>query len=445
MQPTYTDLPAFCRVAGSISPTEDSDIGFDVWMPARNWNGKFVGVGNGGVSGQIFYWSMSEPLKRGYAVAGSDTGHRGPGIDASFAMGHPEKVVDFIYRATHEMTVAAKAVAAAFYGRPANKSLFAGCSAGGRQGLTEAQKYPEDYDAIAASAPANHWGASLGILWPGAAMLKTPASRLSPSDLALLHKGALDQCDASDGVIDRVIENPRDCKFDPHVLQCRGGTTTNCLSADQVAAARAIYRGPTNARTDVPIMPGLEPGSELGWRSLVDGNEPHKLGTTGLKYMTFQDPNWDYRSFDWDKDVERVRTSRLYDATNPDIRAFVARGGKLLIYHGWTDVLVPPRNSIEYVAAVETTLGVEKARDGVRLFMAPGMNHCTGGEGPSVLDVIGALEAWSDTGRAPQAITATRPDGAPRRSRPLCAYPAVAQYRGSGSTDEAVNFVCVAH
>jgi feruloyl esterase len=160
--------------------------------------------------------------------------------------------------------------------------------------------------------------------------------------------------------------------------------------------------------------------------------------------MTFQDPSWDYRSFDWDRDVERVRASDSYDATNPDIRPFVDRGGKLLIYHGWNDVVAPPRYSIDYVAAIEQTLGVEKTRNAVRLFMAPGMNHCTGGDGPSVIDVIGALEAWSDTGRAPHAITATRPDGAPPRSRPLCAYPGVAQYRGSGSTDDATNFVCVA-
>jgi hypothetical protein len=447
VETTYADLPAFCRVAGSIKPRANSDIGFEVWMPARNWNGKFVGVGNGGFSGEIFYWSMSEPLKRGYAVAGSDTGHRGAGDDASFALGHAEKLVDFTYRATHEMTVAGKAVAAAFYGTPPVKAFFAGCSAGGRQALTEAQKYPDDYDAIAAGAPAHHWGTThVGAFWASAAMLKTPASRLPPSALALLHKEVLDRCDAADGVTDGVIEDPQSCAFDPQVLQCAVGTTTGCLNADQIAAARAIYRGPFNARTGAPIMPGLPVGSELGWSVLVQGDQPMKLIDSGLKHLVFQDSNWDYRTFDWDSDVERVRTSRtrLHDATNPDVGAFVARGGKLLFYHGWTDPLIAAENSIDYVAQIEATLGAAKTRNAVRLFLAPGMNHCSGGEGPSVIDIIGALDAWSDTGRAPEFLKASRPAGAAPRSRPLCAYPAVAQYQGSGSTDDADNFVCAA-
>jgi feruloyl esterase len=445
--PTYADLPAFCRVAGSIKPVADSDIGFEVWLPAQDWNGKFVGVGNGGLSGEIFYWSMSEPLKRGYAVAGSDTGHRGAGDDASFALGHAEKLVDFTYRATHEMTVAGKALTAAFYGSSPAKAFFAGCSAGGRQALTEAQKYPGDYDAIAAGAPGHHWGTTgVGAFWASAAMLKTPASRLPPSALSLLHEGALDRCDAADGVTDGVIDDPRSCAFDPQALQCAAGTTTGCLNADQVVAARAIYRGPFNARTGVPIMPGLPVGSELGWSFLVQGDQPMKLIVSGLQHLVFEDSRWDYRAFDWERDVERVRTSRtqLYDATNPDVGAFVARGGKLLLYHGWTDPLIAAQNSIDYVAQVEATLGAAKTRNAVRLFLAPGMNHCSGGEGPSVIDIIGALDAWSDTGRAPEVLNASRPAGAAPRSRPLCAYPAVARYQGSGSTDDAANFVCVA-
>jgi feruloyl esterase len=277
-------------------------------------------------------------------------------------------------------------------------------------------------------------------------MLKTPASQLPPPVLSLLHEGALDRCDAVDGVTDGVIEDPRSCAFDPQVLQCAVGATTGCLNADQVAAARAIYRGPFNARTGVPIMPGLPVGSELGWSVLVQDDQPMKLIHSGLKHLVFEDSHWDYRTFDWDSDVERVRTSRtrLHDATNSDVGAFVARDGKLLLYHGWTDPLIAAQNSIDYVAQVEATLGAAKTRNAVRLFLAPGMNHCSGGEGPSVIDIIGALDAWSDTGRAPEVLTASRPVGAAPRSRPLCAYPAVAKYQGSGSTDDAANFVCVA-
>ncbi len=442
--PSYTDLPAFCRVVGSIKPTADSDIGFEVWLP-ESWNGNFVGVGNGGYLGRIVYSAMAEALTSGYAVAGSDTGHRSALDDASFALGHPEKVVDFSYRATHEMTVVGKAVVAAFYDSQATNSFFAGCSAGGRQALTEAQKYPDDYDAIAAGAPAHHWGTTaIGGFWASTAMLKTPAAALPPQALRVLHNGALAQCDATDGVKDGIITEPRSCHFDPKSLACPAGATGECLSAEQVAAAEAIYRGPTNARTGARIMPGLPPGSESGWSTLVRDGAPMSLITTTLKYIVFQDPSWDYRSFDWDRDIERVRTSRPYDANNPDIGAFIARGGKLLIYHGWTDTLISAHNSIEYVANVEATLGAAKTRDAVRLFLAPGMNHCRGGVGPWVIDAIGALQSWSDTGRAPDMLIAKSGPGAALRLRPLCAHPMIARYSGNGSTDDAASFVCAA-
>jgi feruloyl esterase len=448
------DLPASCRVAATLRPSADSEIKIEVWMPATvsAWNGKFQANGNGGWSGAINPGALSAALHRGYATAATDTGHSGG--SGSFALGHPEKLVDFGYRAVHEMTVKAKAIVAAYYGNGPKLSYWVGCSSGGKQGLKEAQKFPADYDGIVAGAPANYWTHLVTYsLWDGVATLKDPAANLSRDKFALIHKAVVDACDANDGVKDGVLENPTRCSFDPKVLQCTAEEQPTCLTAPQVEAARKIYGPEKNPRTGQEIFPGLDPGSEMGWGPLAGGPQPLSIATDHFKYVVFKDPNWDYKTFDFDKDVALTDKidNGLLNATDPDISKFVGHGGKLLMYHGWTDQLIPPRNSINYYNSVVGVLGAAKAADSVRLFMAPGMNHCGGGDGPSNFDALGALEQWVEGGKAPERIVASKrsgggaPGAAPgqvERTRPLCVYPQVAQYKGSGDTNDAANFVC---
>jgi len=237
----YGHLPAFCRVAGTLRPTADSNINFEVWLPASGWNGKFVGTGNGVWAGSIVLSSMAEPLAKGYATMATDDGHQGSPLDASFAAGHPEKLVDFGYRAVHETTVAAKALITAFYAKAPDRSLFVSCSTGGRQGLMEAYRYPKDYDGISAMAPANPMvGLMVASLWTGVATLKDPASLIPRQKFALVHKAVLQACDARDGVTDGIVSR-LGCDFDPQVLQCKAGDGPDCLTAPQVVALRAHY------------------------------------------------------------------------------------------------------------------------------------------------------------------------------------------------------------
>jgi len=266
IRPPYRDLPAFCRVAGIVRPAPDSEIKFEVWMPAANWNGKFVAVGNGGFSGEIWYWSMIEPLSRGYATAGTNGGHDGAVDDGSFALGHPEKWKDLGYRAVHEMTLKSKAIIAAYYDRMSSRAYWTGCSAGGRQGLIEAQRFPEDFDGIIAGAPANYASRLLSWdVWIAQALRKTPESVVPATKVKLLHQAVLAACDAKDGVADGVLENPATCHFDPAVLQCKGSDSADCLSAPPVEAVKKFYSGPVDPSTYARMFPGLAPGSELGW------------------------------------------------------------------------------------------------------------------------------------------------------------------------------------
>jgi tannase/feruloyl esterase len=449
--PPLDNLPAFCRVAGEIKPTEDSDIKFEVWMPAANWNGKFMGIGNGGWSGEIWYPFMGVALRRGYATASTDTGHEGDGGDASFALGHPEKVIDFGYRAVHEMTVKAKAIIAAFYGADALKhSYWNGCSSGGKQGLKEAQRFPKDYDGIIAGAPANFWThLSVSGIWIGEATLENPTSYLPKEKYAVLHNAAVEACDALDGVKDGVLENPKRCHFDPKVLQCKGADGPDCLTATQVDAAKKIYAGPKNPRTGEQIFPGLEPGSENRWNFFARGAEP-LIVASHFKYLVFHDPNWNYRSLNFDSDVALADKldNGMLDATDPNLKEFFAQDGKLLLYHGWNDPGIAPRNTINYYESVVDAMGgLTKVQNSMRLFMVPGMNHCGGGDGPFDFDSIAALEQWVEKGKVPDRIVAAHFPPGPRtakpdRTRPLCPYPQVAEYRGSGSTDDAANFSC---
>jgi feruloyl esterase len=441
----YSRLPAFCRAAGTIKPSSDSDIRFEVWMPAANWNGKFVGVGNGVWAGSISYFEMVAPLSSGYATAATDDGHQGNPLDAGFAAGHPEKLTDFGYRAPHEMTVAAKAIIAAFYGKGAGRSLFVSCSTGGRQGLMEAHRYPRDYNGISAMAPANPMvPLMVSSLWTGYVALKDPGSKIPPAKFGAIHKAAVEACDANDGVKDGIVAAPRSCYFDAAALQCKGEDAPDCLTAPQVTALRAIYEGPRNPRTSKPIYPGFEPGSETMFPIQTAGPEPFAVSLTYMRKLVFQDPKWDFRRFDYDKDVMRAMRagSAQLDVPSSGLDSFFAGGRKLLLSHGWADGLIPPMSTVNFYTTLAAHLGPKRAAETTRLFMVPGMGHCSGGEGPFMFDVISTLDKWVETGRAPERIVASNPPGAPARTRPLCPYPQEAVYSGDGSTDDEMNFKC---
>ena len=438
----YSGLPAFCRVAATIAPAPDSAIKMEIWMPIDNWNGKFVGVGNGGFSGEIWYFAMAEPLSRGYAVAGTDTGHEGDQADASFAVGHPEKLVDFGWRAVHEMTLKSKAIIAQHYGTMAHRSYWVGCSSGGRQGLKEAQRFPGDYDAISAGAPASNWIPLMAHAANIQRLLTDSSRGMPPPALSLLKEAAIAACDARDGVTDRVVDDPRSCSFDPGTLQCREGNATSCLTPQQVDTARSIYAGVANPRTGETIMPGPMPGGEPDWFAFTPKVFP--IGANYWRDQVMKDPNWTVASLDLDKDMARARaldTAEL-TTTNADLRPFFARGGKLLLWHGWTDGLIPAQSTIDYYQSVLGTSGPGAAAS-MRLFMLPGVDHCAGGEGAFMMDALGVLDAWVENTQPPDRIVARRPlPGGALRTRPLCSYPQVARYLGQGSTDDERNFEC---
>jgi feruloyl esterase len=344
------------------------------------------------------------------------------------------------------MTVRAKAIVAAYYSNPPRLSYWNGCSSGGKQGLKEAQRFPDDYDGIIAGAPANNWTHLVSqSLWVAQATLKDPASYIPPSKYPLLNKAVLDACDALDGVKDGLLEDPTRCRFDPKVLLCAGEDAPTCLTAPQVAAVDKIHGAVKNPRTGDVIFPGLALGSELAWGALAGGPKPLSIADDHFKYVVFKDPNWDFRTLDFDRGValaDRIDDG-LINATSPDLRAFAGHGGKLLMYHGWNDQLIAPENSIDYYTNVRKTMG--PAQEVVRLFMAPGMTHCAGGPGPNTFDMIAALERWVEEGVAPvQVVASHSSNGTVDRTRPLCPYPQIAHYTGTGSADEAPNFACTA-
>jgi feruloyl esterase len=436
-------VPAFCRVAATLKPSDDSEIKMEIWLPTSGWNGNFEGNGNGGWTGSIAPATLAAGLNRGYAAAMSDLGHEGG--SASFALGHPEKLVDFGYRAAHEMTEASKAIVAKFYGKAPQYSFWNGCSAGGRSALMEAQRYPDDYDGIVAGSPGLNWtGRATQAVWIAQATHKNDASFLPPAKFALIHSAVLQACDSRDGVNDGVLEDPTRCDFDPAELECKGGDEPTCLTKAQVQTARIIYTPYPNQSDRRNIFPGFERGSELGWNTMA-GPNPFGLGTDLFKYVVFQDPNWDYKTFNFASDVPRTEKAGAgMNAMNSDLRAFSGHGGKMIQYHGWADPQIAPGTSVNYYKAVlETMGGATKVRGFYRLFMVPGMAHCGGGDGTSSFDMLAALERWVEKGKAPDQVPASRMrQGKVDRTRPLCPYPQVAQYKGAGSTDDAANFVC---
>lgn len=468
------DLPAFCRVVAAVRAAPDSDVQVEVWLPQTRWNGVFHGNGNGGFGGMLAsgYPGMIVGLRRGYATAVTDTGTApATPLEGDALVGHPRKWRDWGRLSTHVMTVTGKAIAEAFYGAKTKRAYYTGCSTGGQQGLIEALYYPQDYDGILVGAPVINrtWGHA-AVLWDYRAANLEPGSRLSDDKLTLLNKAVLSACGGlANGVPgDPYLADPRVCRFDPASLACRGATVMGCLTPAEVATARAFYAGPST-RAGRPLYYGWPRGSEkpgrFGWNFLQApiNNEP---AFDGLFKWVFG-PSWDWRGFDVDRDMPKVDAALgmiVNDATQGDIRAFRARGGKLIIYHGWADTLVAPEQTVAFYNRIARSAGGGgKAQGFARLFMAPGMMHCGAGPGPDAFnaangaapapasetpkeDLFAALTYWVEDGVAPDKVIATRyaddKPGAITQQRPLCAYPAAAWYRGTGSTDQAQNFTC---
>lgn len=448
--PSPNDLPAFCRVIGVVVPA----INFEVWLPPasgdKQWNGKFNGVGNGGMAGFINYDAMMQSLVRGYVTASTDTGHVDKPENDAWALGHPELLVDFASRGIHMTARAAKAIIRAYYGQEPKYSYFTGCSGGGGQALSEAQRYPADYNGIVAGAAANfptH-------LWPGelyaAWVTHRDAASFIPNDkLPLITNAVLEACDSLDGVKDGVLDDPRRCNFDPAKIQCAAADGPNCLTAAQVDSVRKIYEGLKDPSTGKLFWYGYEMSSEAGWPGHI--NNPFDTPLNYYKYMALQNPDWDWKNFSF-ADLKNFamteeasrRLGPILDSTDPDLSAFKKLGGKLIIYHGWLDQNISPRNSIQYFESVQEAMGGEKVtQDFLRLFMLPGMGHCGGGPGPNTLDALASLEQWVEKANVPDQIIATHSTGGKvDRARPLCPYPQVAKYKGTGSTDDPANFVC---
>lgn len=447
-------VPRFCRVQAIARPSPDSEIHFEVWLPeAKAWNGKLLGVGNGGYIGRVSYGALENGIALGYAAASSDTGHTGS--DLGFGAGHPEKIIDWGYRATHVTAVHAKVILNAYYGRPQQHAYFSGCSTGGEQALQEAQRFPQDYDGILAGDPGNdRIELNAAFLWTHIATHIQGKPILDDAALELLHQAALETCPASGDLKERVIVNPLHCHFDPSSLLCKSGNHERCLSAQQLEAARKVYHGPVNPRTGEKIIAGWEPGSELtrpgdyaGWRDyILHGDQPARLDF--WRYWVFDDPNWDWRRFDFDRDLAYARQKlQAVEASSPDLRPFKARGGKLIVYHGWVDPVGPPRDSIDYFNKVASFFGgAAPALAFFRLFLVPGMSHCNGGPGyvlaggargsddPNDVpkwphpdpehDMLSALDHWVESDVAPEHLIAFHADpNGYIRTMPVCSYP----------------------
>lgn len=456
------ELPAHCRVTARTAPA----IRFEVWLPASEWNGKFMGVGNGATGGRIAHTAMATALRRGYAVASTDTGHENRSMfDVSWARGRQDLLSDFGYRSVHLMTEHAKRIVAVFYETASRYSYFVGCSKGGQQGLMEAQRYPRDYDGIIAGAPAHDWTRFYGggHLWYALVTQKDPESYIPPYKIALIANAVNAACDANDGVEDGVLEDPRRCRFDPEVLSCRPGQdAASCLTPKQVKAVKAIWAGARTTAGDL-VYPGLLPGGEAGpqgWELWITGSPAAKpwhliAGEEFFRHAIFEDPRWQFDNFNLDRDLPRslTKVGQALDAVDHNLDAFERRGGKLIAYHGWSDPDISPLGTIRYFDGVvaraargaDPVSAVASTQRFFRLFMVPGMQHCTAGPGPDSFDMLTVLERWVEQGHAPDRVVASKVvNGLVERTRPLCVYPEVAEWDGMGSTNEADSFACVA-
>jgi feruloyl esterase len=469
-----SDLPAFCRVQAVSIPRPESRIEFQVWIP-RGWNGKIVVTGNGGYSNVPSYGDMAYAMRQGYAVAGGDTGHQGPAPDnLQWGAGRPDLIEDWASRSIHEITGPAKSIAAAVGGQSLRRAYYYGCSTGGHQGYAEIQRYPNDFDGVIAGAPGNNRvRLNAGFLWQflsnhtraGGADPILPASKLPA-----ITRAVVAACDATDGVRDGVVDDPRACVFDPASLACNGEEDQpSCLTPPQLEALRKMYAGAVNPRTGAVVYPGWPKSSEAltstpngrplsGWQQYWGSTEPTRAAFWRL--WVFDNEQWDPWSFDFDRDLARAdeRLGRLVDQVEPDIQPFKASGGKAIVYQGWQDPVVNALDTIAYYERVRGRQGGQGATDDFfRLFMVPGMGHCGGGTGatsfgnqgsaPPVADashdLLRALDAWVERGVPPDRLVAARVEGgAVVRERPLCPYPRRAVYKGSGSTEDAASFEC---
>ena len=496
---TITGLPAFCRVTATLTPTPDSSIKIEAWLPENTWNGRFLGTGGGGFQGIISYPQLASGLQAGFAVTNSDlgtgvsgcnplfcgsAGHKGNPLAIAFGapanpttglFGHPERIKDFGYRAIHLMTVRGKEIAQAFYQQAAAKAYFAGCSTGGQNALMEAQRFPEDYDGILAGAPAfNRTHLHMAGLAAWQNTHASPARFIQPGQMTLINQAVLAQCAGRDGGIstDQFLTDPRDCDFNPEVLQCTGGNVPPaCLTADQVTTIRNYYAGTIDPVNRQLINPGSPRGNEtdnvlaLGLPFAEQLPEPP---FDGLFYWVFgadfgnPASAHNFANFDFHHDVHTVdhQLADVLNAVSTDLSAFEQRGGKLLMYHGWADPLIPAQSSVNYFNALVSNnrhapMGKAKGRNAAleqtqsyaRLFMAPGLYHCSGGPGPNVFDALTPLVAWVEAGVAPETIVAakfgnTTPPTV-QMTRPLCVYPKFAKYNGSGNPNVATSFTCV--
>ena len=467
----YKKLPAFCRVVVTAAPSADSDIKIEVWVPAQGWNGNFQGHGNGGFAGEIDYHGLGLSVQQGYTAAATNTGHSAAGTDGSWALGHPEKVIDFGYRAIHEMTQYAKAVVNAFYGNHPQHAYFAACSNGGRQALMEAQRFPADYDGILAGAPANYWTHLLTkALADAQATTLDPASYVPAGKIPAIGRAVNAACDAQDGVSDGVLNDPRKCKFDPAVLLCKEAESNECLTAKQVTTLKKLYEGPRDAKGTL-IFPGYLPGAEEGpggWIPWITGMAPGKsliFAFSGgfFANMLYEKADWDYKDAKVDEALKAAdeKSAKIFNATDPNLAAFKARRGKLILYHGWNDAAISALNTVNYYNQVSSTMGSAATSEFSRLYMVPGLQHCGGGPGANAFgqgdagekdpqhNMEAALEQWVEKGIAPSAIVATKfvddnPAKGVKFTRPLCPYPQTAKYKGSGDTNDAASFACAA-
>jgi hypothetical protein len=480
VEPTK-DAPAHCQVDGYIRP----QVGFQLRLPLDGWNEKLIVVGIGGWGGVISESACNTYLRRGYACIASDSGHKGRGADGLWAFNNLQAQIDFAYRGVHVTTLAGKAIIERFYSNRPRKAYFIGCSTGGYQGLVEAQKFPWDFNGIIAGAPdMDELDLTMRELW-GAKNIKDASGHpmFSAADIQLLHAGALAQCDEDDGLRDGIISNPIACRFNPATLVCTGGRRTNCLTPDQVEAATRIYSGPPGSRGKTSVR-GALPGSEMIWNDADLGLSVAGpvLGAGLFRYMVYgATPEWTTANFDFDRDYKRFGLGSLYSGTNPDLREFKSAGGKLLAYQGGIDVVEMPTAIVDYYETTQRTMGGAAATlDFFRLFMVPGMAHCTGGTGAYAIDYLSYLEDWAENGRAPESMVGAHvsesylestpsgeKDDADRSwtpqvrilsaisklslplspnvpvtfSRPVYPYPRYAIYAGKGNPNIAENFL----
>jgi feruloyl esterase len=446
---SFADLPAFCRVVATSRPTADSEIKIEVWLPATTWNGKFRGTGNGGLGGgaAVGAGPLAAALRSGYATGGHNTGHEG---DSSYAMKFPEKIKDFGYRSAHEMTAASKVLVRAYYGKPAQFSYMSESGGGTIAALSAAQRYPEDYDALAVTAMSSHLTRhTFGQMWVWQATHQSDASFIQPELYPVIHQAALDACDARDGLKDGIIGDAERCRFDPVAIQCKAGATSGCLTPPQVEAARKLYAGPRNSRTGEEIYSPLYPGSELGWAQLAGGAQPLGIPVEFFKFYVFRDPTWDFRTrpinFDTDPALADRTDIQPVNAVDPDLTKYFSRGGKLLLIGGWNDAAVPPKVAVNYYRQVVAKAGAKATAASMRFFMVPGMGHGGGTTGPHnfTFDALALIEQWKEKNVAPDRLIVTHyQDGKDVGRRLVCQYPQIAYYKGNGNTEDPASYEC---